>query len=53
MVIKLGKATHFKTTKGNACGIISKNAAWDARDCNCFNCMRTKAYKKYIGKKGD
>jgi hypothetical protein len=52
IIMLMGKPTHF-AIKNNvtACGLIGKHySAHDARDCNCLNCMKTKAYKVYMGK---
>lgn len=34
----------------STCGIKDvKNASYDARDCNCTDCMKTRPYKIYMG----
>lgn len=54
MIIKLGKPIHFRVSKdATACGLYvhtDRLAAYDARDCSCLNCVRTKKYKTYIGR---
>jgi hypothetical protein len=51
-MMTLGKPTHFRISKNRtACGLIGtiELAAYDARDCNCIRCMKTKKYKVYMG----
>jgi len=47
------KKIHFRLNRKNfsACGIPApKKAAYDARNCNCLRCMKTEAYRVYMGK---
>jgi hypothetical protein len=51
MTLKIGTPCHFRPSNRNvsACGIVNpKLAAYDARDVNCFRCMKTKKYKVYM-----
>lgn len=53
-VIKLGKPTHFRPNNVNesACGVYSPGfSAYDGRDCDCLNCMKTKKYRRHMGLK--
>ena len=49
--IRIGKTRHFKPDNRNvsACGIVNPGlAAYDARDCDCNRCRKTKKYKAYM-----
>ena len=51
-VIRIGRPCHFRPKQENvsACGVVTPPySAWDARDCDCLRCMKTKAYKTYMG----
>ena len=56
-IIRVGQPTHLKEgTKEHvswtACGLIgtpSHGAAWDPRDVDCLNCIRTREYKERLG----
>ena len=50
--MKIGKPCHFRPSNRNesACGIVNPiYAAYDARDCDCLRCQKTKKYKVYMG----
>lgn len=53
VLVAIGKPIHFRPNNKNitACGIVgSELAAYDPRDCDCLRCMKTKKYKKAMGK---
>ncbi len=53
-IMILGKAVHFRPNQKNvsACGIIGPDySAYDARDCNCLQCIKTKEYQVYLNGK--
>ena len=49
-----GKPAHFRTDneqRRSVCGIPwVEFFAWDARDVNCVRCMKTKAWKRAMGR---
>ena len=53
--MKIGKPTHYRPSdkKITACGLVVDDIrmAYDARDCDCINCMNTRKYKVYVGKR--
>lgn len=54
-ILKLGRPTHFLRRNGYpACGtgsgVAKSEGAYDPRDVDCLNCMRTKLYRKMMGK---
>ena len=51
--MKIGKPIHYRPDNRNisACGLVNPEyASYDARDCDCLNCIQTKKYKVYMGK---
>ena len=52
-IMQIGKPLHYRPNNNNisACGVISPEySVYDPRDCNCINCMKTKAYRASMGK---
>lgn len=52
IIIRAGTPTHFRPTNLNltACGLVGAYSAFDPRDVDCLRCMKTKGYRKAIGK---
>lgn len=51
-IIYGGKPTHFRPNNENksACGVVCPEfAGYDARDCDCLRCIRSHAYRVYMG----
>jgi len=52
VVIMQGVPTHLLlNNRATACGLVgARFAAYDPRDCDCANCMKTDKYKAATGK---
>lgn len=52
-IIAIGKPTHYRYSNMNvsACGLVGAPAAYDPRDVDCLRCMKTRIYRKAVGKK--
>ena len=54
--MKIGKPKHFRPNNLNvsSCGVINPEYnAYDARDCDCLRCCKTKKYKIYMGQNSE
>jgi len=52
LIMRIGKPIHFRPTNANmsACGLEHPEfAAYDGRDVDCILCIKTKAWRRYVG----